>query len=48
MVAGSSNNASIVYGIPHTDGMEGTVLLLLADNDDGGIKEVDMPENEPT
>ena len=46
MAAGSSSNAGIVHGTPHTDGTEDTAPPLLADNDDDNIKEVDMPENE--
>ena len=44
---GSSANSGIVHGNPNTDGMEGTALPLLADDNDDNITEVDMPENEP-
>ena len=46
MASGASANVGILHGIPHTDGMEGTNLPILADADDADdndIKEVDMP-----
>ena len=47
MDAGSSDNAGIVHGTPHTDDMEGTFPPLLADDKNNNIKEVNIPENKP-
>ena len=47
MAAGASVNSGIVHGTPHTYGMEGTDLPLLADDDNEKINEVGMLENEP-
>ena len=47
MAAGFSENYIIVHGTPHTDYMEGTAPLPLDDDNNKGIKDVCMPENEP-